>query len=153
MGYGGVGPDVVTSRGVVQIRFAFYEQIASGTNLNSRGRLEMLKLDPDHQGIATFSRFLTSLATCPIPKPSHNQTRSDPNPKRDLWGYTSLVTPNGRGLVVVAFWRSRASHCCREREPTSLPVDGCMAQWEGVTVGWHLPARIRYVTSSSITSG
>ncbi len=34
MGYGGVGPGVVTSRGVVEIRFAFYEQNAPGTNLN-----------------------------------------------------------------------------------------------------------------------
>ena len=58
MGYGGVGPGVVMCRGVVRIRIAFYEQIASGTNLKSRGRLEMLQRDPDQQGIATFGRFL-----------------------------------------------------------------------------------------------
>ena len=58
MGYGGVRPGGGYCRGVGRFQIVFYEQNASGTNLKSRGRLGMLKSDPDHQGIATFGRFL-----------------------------------------------------------------------------------------------
>ena len=56
MGYGGVRPGGGYCRGVGRFQIVSYEQNASGANLKSRGRLEMLKRDPNHWGIATFDR-------------------------------------------------------------------------------------------------